>query len=387
MRRGTKVVAALVAVVGVGVGGYGLGATVSTPAEEAARSAAPEPSTISASVEQRDLSTNVVTRGTGRFGAPQTLIPPESGLKDTIRIVTSIADPSLPIGEGDVLATLSGRPVLILAGAVPNHRDLGPGMSGADVAQLEAALSRLGHDPGPIDGIFDALTEAGVTDLYRSRGFAPWTADDDTLAERRPPAAAALLGSSAGAGVQVPVDEIVFVAQLPLRIAEMATPVGSPVDGELMTVTDATVSIDTSVPVEEAGLLAAGMTVVIDEPDLGISAAGVISSVASNPGTNGVDGFHVYVEIAVDDAPTNLINASVRITVPIERTTESVLAVPVGALSLGSDGSARVERSTPTGAEVIVIVPGLSAQGWVEVVESTPLLAVGDEVVVGFEAS
>ena len=32
------------------------------------------------------------------------------------------------------------------------HRDLGPGDSGEDVRQLERALARLGHPPGPIDG-------------------------------------------------------------------------------------------------------------------------------------------------------------------------------------------------------------------------------------------
>jgi len=34
----------------------------------------------------------------------------------------------------------------------------------------------------------------------------------------------------------------------------------------------------------------------IDEPDLGIKATGVVKRVAETPGTDGVDGYHVYLE-------------------------------------------------------------------------------------------
>ena len=67
------------------------------------------------------------------------------------------------------------------------------------------------------------------------------------------------------------------------------------------------------------------------EPDLGIAAKGVVESVAPAPGTNGVDGFHVYFAIQVDVPPANLVGASVRLTIPVESSGGPVLAVPVSA--------------------------------------------------------
>lgn len=152
-----------------------------------------------------------------------------------------------------------------------------------------------------------------------------------------------------------------------------------------MTVTDATVAVDGSLRLEESALVEPGMTVRIEEPDLGIAATGVVSRVADAPGTNGVDGFHVYFEVVVAEPPANLVGASVRLTVPVESTGAQVLAVPVSALSLAPDGSSRVQIERAGVLEFVRVEPGLSADGFVAV---TPLgggLEAGDLVVIGFE--
>ena len=79
----------------------------------------------------------------------------------------------------------SGRPVFLLTGAQPSFRDLGPGIDGEDVLQLEGALVRLGHDPGPVDGVYDASTGAAVANWYKSAGFTPFTASAEQLAAVR----------------------------------------------------------------------------------------------------------------------------------------------------------------------------------------------------------
>ena len=116
------------------------------------------------------------------------------------------------------------------------------------------------------------------------------------------------------------------------------------------------------------------MKVNIDEPDLGIKATGVVSRVADAPGTNGVDGFHVYFEVLVDESPASLVGASVRMTVPVESTGGSVLAVPVNAVTLSADGSSRIQRSNNGALEYVTVEPGLSADGFVAVraVDSAP---------------
>jgi hypothetical protein len=123
----------------------------------------------------------------------------------------------------------------------------------------------------------------------------------------------------------------------------------------------------------------------IDEPDLGIATEGVVRVVAPGPGTNGMDGFHVYVEISVAAPPPNLVGASVRVTIPVKSSEGAVLAVPVSALTLAPDGSSRVQRSTGRGdeTEYIPVVPGLSAQGYVTVTTPDGELKKGDMVVVG----
>ena len=76
---------------------------------------------------------------------------------------------------------MSGRPVLVLEGALPSYRDLGPGTVGADVQLLEDGLVRLGFDPGPADGRYDDQTQLAVASWYESAGFAPFGPTDEQL--------------------------------------------------------------------------------------------------------------------------------------------------------------------------------------------------------------
>jgi hypothetical protein len=187
------------------------------------------------------------------------------------------------------------------------------------------------------------------------------------------------------AGVRLPVDEIVFVTALPVRVEEIQVALGDALSGPMMTVTNNQVVIDSSLRLEEAALVKPGMDVAIDEPDLGIKATGVVGRVADTPGAFGVDGFHIYLEILVDETPTSLVGISLRLTIPIESTAGAVTAVPVSALSLAADGTSRVQVDNNGPLEFIVVEPGLSADGFVEVTPIDGTLAPGQLVVVGYK--
>jgi multidrug efflux pump subunit AcrA (membrane-fusion protein) len=187
--------------------------------------------------------------------------------------------------------------------------------------------------------------------------------------------------------VHVPADELVFVTEPPVRVSDVLVSVGDAPEGPLMLVTDAVVAIDSSVPIAEARLIHAGMPVLIDEPDLDIEASGTVSAVAAGPGTNELDSNHVYFEVTVDGDPEDIVGTSLRLTIPVESTEGEVLTVPVSALTLGADGSTRVEKVTPDGNEVVTVDPGLSADGYVEIVPADGSLAVGDSVVIGLGAA
>ncbi len=539
-----------------------------SPADVAARTAPPTPSPILIPVEMRELGSEIITRGTGRFGLPQDVSISPSGLKPSAGVITTLPMLNTQLQEGQVLLTASGRPVFILQGDTPAYRDITRGNSGDDVRQLEEALLRLGFDPGPVDGVFDASASAAVAAWYGAGGWEPFaptpaqleglralessledaekaraaaiagvsdavakleTAQTEATHENRraeagleaktfemqrllgeggdeslPLAAAkakalylfqqaqvaldaataerdAVLGDPQQAdlsrvaaqskydlakaaleqaridgklgieavereaklaaidhqlaqdaakaarqageakiraandarklaeqdrdlaakaydriageleaeksklGVQVPIDEIVFIPSLPVRVEELKATVGQEAKGPLLSVTDNQLSIDSTLTLETAPLVEPGMPVLIDEQALGIKAKGVVQSVASTPGTQGADGYHVYFEVRVLETTGRLENVSVRLTIPTQSTAGEVLALPVSAVSLAGDGTSRVQVERNGQFEFVVVEPGMSADGYVAVTPLGGSLSEGDLVVVGYE--
>lgn len=168
------VVAGLVAVVFLAAAGWVAAGQIKSPAQIAADTAPPTPSLLTAQVERRSLSTEVIARGTGRYGKPEAISLPSSSLKTSSQIVSRVPKPDQVLRERSIALTVSGRPVFVLQGATPMHRDIGPGDSGEDVRQLERALQRAGFNPGAVDGRYDGATAGAVARLYRSRGQAPF---------------------------------------------------------------------------------------------------------------------------------------------------------------------------------------------------------------------
>lgn len=704
--RTAAIVVALV--VAASIGSFAVGSRIASPAEVAARTAPPEPSLILVPVETRRLTADVVTRGTGRYGSPVKVSVATSALKPNPGRVGDVPIVGTVLREGMAVLGGLGRPLLLLQGDAQLSRDLGPGMEGSDVRQLEEALDRLGFDPGVVDGRFDERTGAAVSAWYTANGFAPFTATADQLgsirsreaalatarvdvvvasdaaassdgaragaiathdaalsraqaarltlirvqeevakadeiatadllareagldalrsgATSRPATAAeiavgeadlaasvasqtsvrhagrrdvaeaqAALERAAGrlesaigaagaanaaaaadieakraalasagmfvvvgdglvidsskvpaqiaqaqadlaavqataeqvrvthdqaiadvrtaldqapglldgvlarttaadiaaardvaskeaalhrlmspipassheiavverevtmaalhrdrvrlsgeravhdamvvieeatadvsakrlavraagtavsgarrliaervvgrdlatrdvelarrqAGVQVPADEVVFVPSGEVRVSKVLVGAGDPIAGAILFVSDSLVYVDAALAVRDATMVRPGMAVRIAEPDLAIAVEGTVRTVASTPGTNGVDGFHVYAEIAVDAPPTNLVGSSVRLTIPVESTDGEVLTVPVSALTMGPDGTSRVQLRVGVVSQFVAVAPGLSAHGFVAVTPIGAALNPGDLVVAGIK--
>ena len=152
-----------------------------------------------------------------------------------------------------------------------------------------------------------------------------------------------------------------------------------------MSVTDNQLVIDSALPLDAASLVRPGLPVAIDEQALGIKATGVIARVADTPGTHGVDGYHIYFEVRVDKTTTRLEGFSLRLTIPIESTKGVVTVVPLNALSLAADGTSRIQVQNHGALEYVVVKPGLSADGFVEVIPVNGTVAPGQLVVVGYK--
>jgi peptidoglycan hydrolase-like protein with peptidoglycan-binding domain len=76
------------------------------------------------------------------------------------------------ISNGEQLAEIDGEPLFALAGRVPAWRDITPGESGPDVAELQKALASPGYyQGGDTPGFFGTATQAAVSAYYEHLGY------------------------------------------------------------------------------------------------------------------------------------------------------------------------------------------------------------------------
>lgn len=168
-RRSILAVVAAVAVLSAGLG-WVLGQRIKSPAEIAADAAPPDPSLITVPVEQRELSSRVVVRGTvvSSGSTAISVLASAEGASLITRLPLEAGD---PLEEGDVVIEVAGDPVIVLQGELPEYRSLAPGMDGPDVKQLEVALTRLGYDVGDVDDLYTPATGRAVAELYEDGGY------------------------------------------------------------------------------------------------------------------------------------------------------------------------------------------------------------------------
>lgn len=183
MNRNRMVAGAIGLVVAAGGIGWFAGSRITSPAEAAAQAQAPEASLITAAVEKRVLSADVVARGSINYDDPVALsLGGTIGEQGQTQIVTMVPETGTDLNEGGVALEVSGRPVILLQGELPVYRDLRPGSRGDDVLQLEQALQRLGH-LATADSTWGPETGAAIQALYTAAGYnANTTSKEDQAA-------------------------------------------------------------------------------------------------------------------------------------------------------------------------------------------------------------
>lgn len=125
-----------------------------------------------ATVERRVLSEMLVTRGSiGSAGAIEVKV---TAAGDSTPIITGVPVAGDDVGHGAPILEVSGRPLFALVGQVPAYRDLRPGMSGADVEQLQTALVAAGFGPlADTSGWYGPSTAEAIRRLYEDAGYEP----------------------------------------------------------------------------------------------------------------------------------------------------------------------------------------------------------------------
>ena len=423
------------------IGGL-IGATfIQSPEEQRASARPPAHSVLTAVVEQRKLASTLVTRGS--VGPErQVEATPASAEGAAVTVVTAVRTKvGATVKAGDVVLTVSGRPLLMLPGSIPAYRDLKPGEEGDDVAQLQTALRRLGHyHSGDRKGYFGAATKTAVRKLYDAIGYqvpdtggaddpgnriALRAADDavataqaaldalsgtqpaaqpgqPSLAAQRKTAKAALARAKSDradlisrTGPVVPMSEVVFLTSFPATVAALGAKVGSPVEAPLITFAAGRLTVTSKLQPDQASLVRPGMPVELLSETLQQKVSGTVGTVgklttdqpSQADGGNGQPGLpYIPVTVVPDKPLANTWNgADLRVTITAAQTSGEVLVVPLSAVSASADGATTVTVQDADGRQRRVPVrPGVSGDGFVAVTPTgNAALAAGDRVVVG----
>jgi hypothetical protein len=311
------------------------------------------------------------------------------------------------ITNGKQLAEIDGQPMFALAGPVPAWRDLAPGETGPDVAELQDALSLLGYyDEGDTPGYYGSATEYAVTLYYEHLGYTP--------------------PSSGG----VPAADVVFLPALPATVVAVNGGTGEqPGQPFLELAARGSLALTGQLPPAYAGQVKAGLEVTIYDEVTGIHATGTVadlgtattvtptgavvdigggsgsagssgsadsgsSSSSSSSGSDsssgsgsGSAGSTVFIPVAVHPSrplAAGLNGENVLVTVQTGRTEGPVLTVPVAAIVTTASGTSYVTVVGAHGKQTQVpVAPGISENGYVQVTPvTTGALAAGDHVAV-----
>ena len=422
-RRRVLVSVAGVAVASLGVG-VAAGSRISSPEDAAAKTAPPKASQITVPVAKKALSSKVVGRGDASFDGAVNIRVETSGLTTPAIVTGKVPAVASTLTEGKALLEITGRPVIGLAGVLPMYRTLSPGSKGPDVLQLEQTLDRLGFDPGTVDDEYTLDTSAAVEQLYEDAGYDAPEPDErftqavdqakkqvDAAKNQLRQAQSQLKAAKAAkakdtsvqqgavddaeenladaedaeseakfkAGTPLPVSEVVYVKTLPRRVDDVKVERGGTVNGVVMSASGSSLVVTLKVDAETAQRLKAGMVASLDLDGTAIAAK--VRRVAKNGSTYDV----VVAPNTLTASQLALLReANVRVTIPVKSTSGKVLAVPLAALSSGSDGGSRVEVLRNGQVELVPVTVGLSADGFAQVTpKGDAKLSDGDQVVVG----
>ena len=346
----------LLVVIGVAViasvGGLLISTTIKSPAQQAAETQAPGLTRLTAQVQDTVIRNTV--QANGLITKPPQISSLSSGgggggAGNAQQVVTKIFHPQGSfVAPGNVILEVAGRPFFVFQGTVPAYRDMAPGESGSDIAQLQAGLEGLGFSVGgDASGVYGAGTSAAVAAFYQSVGY---------TAPPAPP------GSKGHHGVEVPLSEIMFVPRFPAQVIKLGGHVGSVVSGSLVTLSLGSPSIHGQLNPAFASLVRPGMKVTITTQGSPATVHGTIASVGRKPQTSKSISGGLYDPMRIKlhrPLPSAMgPGQNVILSIQAAHSNGPVLAVPEAALFGGQDGKDYVSKVTgaTTTARVSVTV-------------------------------
>jgi peptidoglycan hydrolase-like protein with peptidoglycan-binding domain len=409
------------------IGGLIGSSFVKSPQQIAADTAAPPATATTAKVVSQILTSSVQMRGVVYPGTQYDVYPsaPEAdaaapgtgsaaggsgtgaGSPGAVYISRLGVAAGQRISNGEKLAEIDGEPLFALAGRVPAWRDITPGESGPDVAELQKALASLGYyTGGDTPGFFGTATQDAVSLYYEHLGY------------------------TAPATGGVPMTDVIFLPSLPAKVIVVNGAKGQqPGQPFLELAARGSLALTGELPPAYAAQVKPGLKVKIFDEVTGIHAAGTIADIgtattitpigaivnvgggsasagsagsagagsagsgsagaagSSNSGSATNPGATPFIPLTVQPSkplPAALNGENVLVTVETGRTEGPVLTVPVAAIVTTGSGTSYVTVAGADGKQAQVpVTPGISENGYVQVTPATGhKLAAGDSVVV-----
>lgn len=402
--------------------GFAAGNLIKSPAQALADAAPPRPSTLTAPVTREAVRRTVAFDAvvTPQF---QTVVRAQQATGVDANVLTRLGRrEGSTVAAGDLLAEISGRPLIVVRGNIPMYRTMAPGMTGPDVRQLQFALGSAGHWTNDARGVFGPSTSQAVAALYEEHGYQPQRVGDEEVevAEEAVRSAArnltqlrqsksdplslqfaqedlARAQAAAGeaytkAGAQVVLGELVFVPDLPARVSDVSVQVGDVVEDKVLTLASGPLVVRgtaTSADAERIRLGDRAQTLFspsgsgrgrVLRASRPVAAAGEGAAESDQAGTT-------FVIRPVKPLSARWLGADARVIVETARSEGVGYTVPVSAVSTAADGTTLVHVVSEGESRPVEVMVGFAGDGYVRVTASERgTLQVGDAVVVGTDS-
>lgn len=408
MRRRERIAVAIAALMAAAaVGGVVSAAFIKSPAQVAADTAPPKRNVLTATVADQQIRDTLVVRGTFatqdvvKFTPTSAVAPNGEGADSTSLVVTGLpAAPGQTVEDGEVIAQVSGRPVIALEGAFPAFRNMVEGDSGPDIAELQEALEQLGFPVGSdVAGTFGPGTADAVRAFYAAIGYSvPLIPGEGASGPTGPKASnTGTSGTGTGTGtgsqatrsppatVEVPMSEVMFVPSLPAPLTEAPVEVGQAVSAPLLGIAVGGLSLTAQFNASQRNLLHTGLSVRVLSSITGATATGSVSSIGATTADTTNASAYVPVDISTAHGPwaPSWNGQNVQVTAVVPLTPTAVLTVPESAIRTTANGTEVIVRTKSGSEHPVAVTTGISAGGNVEVTNKANSLRAGDRVVVG----
>jgi hypothetical protein len=314
------------ALVGAGIG---IGFAVSSGSSSHGAVPTSSAPTSTATVAQRNLSSQVNESGTLGYASSWSVI---NGASGTLTQLPAAGD---VVSQGQPLYHVDGAPVVLLYGATPAYRSLQAGVTdGPDVAELNWDLVALGYlSPGNLSSLddFNWATTSALEQLQAASGVS----QTGTLAP----------------GQAVVLPGAVRVASVSGTLGAAAAP-----KQPIMTATSTSRVVTVNLDAAQQGLVKAGDQVSISLPN-NTSTPGTVTAVGgvATQGSSGPATVPVTINPTDAAATGTLDQAPVQVAITTA-TVDNALVVPVSSLLALASGGYGVEIVDPGGRRHLVAV-------------------------------